>query len=50
MAPPFLKELSYRLVKTCFNRIFTISSFSFFFLPCFVIFVLNDASVSIDFS
>jgi hypothetical protein len=38
--PPF-SELSYRLVKTCFNRIFPISSLPFFFLPCFVIFALK---------
>ena len=29
--------LGYRLVKTYFNRIFPVSSLSFFFLPCFVI-------------
>ena len=47
---PFLKELRYRLVKTCFNRIFQISSLTFLFLPCFVILVLNYTSVSFDFS
>ena len=31
--PPPLTELSYRLVGTCFNRTFPISSLSFFFLP-----------------
>ena len=34
----------------CFNRIFPISSLSFFFLHCFIIFALNYASVSFDFS
>ena len=35
-----LFELSYILVKMCFNRIFPISSLSFFFF-CFVILALN---------
>ena len=35
-----LFELSYILVKMCFNRIFTISSLSFFFF-CFMILALN---------
>jgi hypothetical protein len=47
-APLF--ELSYRLVKTCFNRIFQISSLSFFFLLCFVTFAMNYVLVSFDFS
>jgi hypothetical protein len=38
------------LVKMCLNRIFPISSLSFFFLQCFAIFTLNYASVSFDFS
>ena len=47
--PPF--ELSYRLVKTCLNRIFPISSLSLsFFLSCFVILALNYALVSLFFS
>jgi hypothetical protein len=37
------------LVKTCFNRIFPISSLSFFSLPWFVIFALNYASISLIF-
>ena len=45
-----LFEPSYRLVKTCFNRIFPISSLSFFFLPCFLIFSWHNTSVSFDFS
>ena len=40
--------LGYRLVKTYFNRIFPVSSLSFFFLPCLVI--LNYVSVSFDIS
>ena len=42
--------LDYRLVKTYFNRIFPVSSLSFFFLPCLVIFILNYVSVSFDIS
>lgn len=45
---PQTDELSYKLVKTCFNRIFSISSKSFFFLSCFVIFALNYGPVSFD--
>ena len=41
--PPLLIEQSYRLVRTCFNRTFPISSLSFFFLPWLVIFALNYA-------
>ena len=41
--------LGYRLVKTYFNRIFPVSSLSFF-LPCLVIFALNYVSVSFDIS
>ena len=33
--------LDYRLVETYFNRIFPVSSLSFFFLPCLIIFALN---------
>jgi hypothetical protein len=47
-APLFV--LGYRLVKTYFNRIFPVSSLSFFFLPCLVIFALNYVSVSFDIS
>ena len=47
--PPFF-VLGYRLVKTYFNRIFPVSSLSFFFLPCLVIFVLNYVSISFDIS
>jgi hypothetical protein len=47
-APLFV--LGYRLVKMYFNRIFPVSSLSFFFLPCFVIFALNYVSVSFDIS
>ena len=36
-------------LQTGKNRIFPISSLSFFFLPCFVIFALNYASMSVDF-
>ena len=42
--------LDYRLVKTYFNRIFPVSSLSFFFLPCLVISTLNYVSVSFDIS
>ena len=42
--------LDYRPVKTYFNRIFPVSSLSFFFLPCLVIFALNYVSVSFDIS
>ena len=43
--------LDYRLVKTYFNKIFSpVSSLSFFFLPCLVIFALNYVSVSFDIS
>ena len=42
--------LGYRLVKTYFNKIFPVSSLSFFFLPCLVIFALNYVSVSFDIS
>ena len=42
--------LGYRLEKTNFNRIFPVSSLSFFFLPCLVIFALNYVSVSFDIS
>jgi hypothetical protein len=45
--PTPFPELYYRLVKTCFNRIFPISSLSFFSLPWFVIFTLNYASISL---
>ena len=38
---PLFIWLSFWLVKTCFNSIFLISSLSFFFLLCFVIFALN---------
>jgi len=49
--PHSLFELSYRLVKTCFNRIFPISSLSLsFYLSCFVILALNYALVSFYFS
>jgi hypothetical protein len=47
-APFFV--LGYRLVKTYFNRIFPVSSLSFFFLPCLVIFAFNYVSVSFDIS
>jgi hypothetical protein len=47
--PPFF-VLGYRQVKTYFNRIFPVSSLSFFFLPCLVIFALNYVSVSFDIS
>ena len=47
--PPFF-VLGYRLVKMYFNRIFPVSSLSFFFLPCLVIFALNYLSVSFDIS
>jgi hypothetical protein len=40
-----LFELSHRLVKTCFNRIFPISSLSFY-LQCFVISALNNNPAS----
>jgi hypothetical protein len=43
-------HVDYRLVKTYFNRIFPVSSLSFFFLPCLVIFTLNYVSVSFDIS
>ena len=46
---PFF-EPSYRLVKTCFNTIFPVSSLSFFFLHCFVISALNYVSISFDIS
>ena len=42
--------LGYRLVKMYFNRIFPVSSLSFFFLPCLVIFALNYISISFDIS
>jgi hypothetical protein len=42
--------LDYRLVETFFNRIFPVSSMSFFCLPCLVIFALNYVSVSFDIS
>ena len=49
--PPFCARLC-RMVKTYFNRIpvFSVSSLSFFFLPCLVIFALNYVSVSFDIS
>ena len=47
--PPLFFFYSYRLLKTCFNIIFPISSLSFFFLPCFVIVALNYVSVSFGF-
>jgi hypothetical protein len=37
-------------IKTYFNRIFPVSSLSLFFLPCLVIFALNNVSVSFDIS
>jgi hypothetical protein len=42
--------LGYRQVKkiSLFNRTFPVSSLSFFFLPCLVIFALNYVSVSFD--
>ena len=46
-SPPFF---SYRLVKTCFNKIFSITSLSSLFLPCCVIFALNYALVTWYFS
>jgi hypothetical protein len=45
--PPF--ELGYRLVKTCFNRIYPISSLSFFFLQYFVFYALKYTTASFDF-
>ena len=47
-APLFV--LDYGLVETFFNRIFPVSSMSFFCLPCLVIFALNYVSVSFDIS
>ena len=43
--------LLYRLIKKAyFNRIFPVSSLSFFFSPCLVIFALNYVSISFDIS